>query len=224
MPLLEVATESASKWAWGWEALVAIGTGILAVATGGLALFTATLASRTSRLADEGAADQRAQWRPVVLPVYDEIKNGDIALGRDSKRMILVVGLHNAGRGPALHVRIELEVAGNPQRLTPRESRGPLGALAPDEQVQLEFKVADFTSDLQLLCDYRDVADRPYASSVTITFSGDPVFPNFYDVRCWEEHTVTSVSDSGYPKPGLTDLSPRQKPKPDWLDPNWPDG
>lgn len=222
MPLMEVATESASKWAFGWEALVALGTGILAIATGGLALFTANVASRTSRLADEGAADQRAQWRPVVLPVYDEMKNGDVALGRDAKNIILYVGLHNAGRGPALHVRVELEVAGNPNRLTPRDSSGPLGALAPYEQVLLRFDVPDFTSDMQVLCDYRDVADRPYSSGITITFSD--AYPNFYDVRCWEEHAVTSVADAGYPKPGLTDMSPRQKPKPDWLDPNWPDG
>ncbi|MCX4429606.1 hypothetical protein [Streptomyces mirabilis] len=221
-PMVDTAAEAVSAWAWGWDALVAIGTGILAVSTGGLALFTASLASRTRRLADEGAEDQRAQWRPLLLPVYPEMKNGDYSLRQGTKA--LYVGLQNAGRGPALHVRIEIEVVGTPERFIPL-AIGPLGALAPNGEVELAFPITDLRSDAQILCDYRDVANREYSSSITINFSGEhPEYPRFYDVRCWEDHSVTSGADAGYPQPGLTNVSPKPKPKLAWLDPSWPDG
>ena len=52
---------AAHPWAFGWEALAAIGT--LALALG-----TVALAWTTRHLAEESAADLRSQWRPLLLP------------------------------------------------------------------------------------------------------------------------------------------------------------
>lgn len=103
--LAQAATE-AHTWDWNWEALVAVSTIALTLATGGLAFFTARVAAKTRDLAQEGEADRRAQWRPVLMPAGDRfvpLPEGE-ALGwghtvagleYDSTDHVLTVRLHN---------------------------------------------------------------------------------------------------------------------------------
>ncbi|MGW2987123.1 hypothetical protein [Streptomyces goshikiensis] len=159
-----------------------------------LAGFTRSLASRTKSLAEETAADQRAQWRPVLLPGPE---------GTISNRK-LSVEVRNAGRGPALFVRAQLE--GEVVLTSPLDWGG--GALAPSDIQQLIFEdVRDHSVPVQLLLDYRDLAGRSYATSITLVRRGEEsVYA--YDVRWWEDHTVTTQGDAFYPQPGTTDVSP----------------
>lgn len=219
----EWAGENVSAWAWGWDALVALGTLLLAAGTGILALFTARLATRTSELAQESAADLRAQWRPFLLPAgdVDSYQHGSTPATQprppsaawdpgvtysDGNRETreFSVRIRNAGRGPALHVRAQLELAGVTGSFSP-QSRA-LGALSTGDVQVLSFRIPQFEESAQLLLDYRDLADVPYATSCTITVDHNP--PRFYDVRTWENHSVTTLGDAGYPQPGLRDVSP----------------
>ncbi|MFJ6355004.1 hypothetical protein ACIQKB_36805 [Streptomyces sp. NPDC092046] len=173
----------------------------LALCTLGLAVFTASLASRTRVLAQESAADLRAQWRPFVLPA---ITSDDwVALGHNPERGLVVARVRNAGRGPAPHVRAQLELLGIPGGISPEH--WSLGALAPGDEQDLRF-AAVLTPAAQLLIDYRDLADRPYATSITITIVDGK--PQYYDVRTWEDHTTTTLGDALYPQPGLRNVSP----------------
>jgi hypothetical protein len=81
-----------ASWELGWDALVAIGTLLLA----GVTLL---LVLRTRDLARSSEADIRAQWRPIILPAYDD--PDDFALLY--REGVLYVGIRNAGRGPALY-------------------------------------------------------------------------------------------------------------------------
>ncbi|MEU5486130.1 hypothetical protein [Streptomyces mirabilis] len=72
---------------------------------------------------------------------------------------------------------------------------------------QLIFEdVRDHSVPVQLLLDYRDLADRSYSTSITLVRREDRVYA--YDVRWWEDHTVTTLGDAFYPQPGTTDVSP----------------
>src|SRR4051812_7525762 len=192
----EAATE-ASPWSFGWEALVAIGTLGLAVATVVLALVTRALAESSTK-------EVRAQWRPVILPGLDRPQHRaalDVLMS-SSQKVHLSVRIRNAGRGPALYVRAYLEPGGiSPQTWS-------LGALAPEDELTLHF-VLDRQgpeSPSQLLFDYRDLAGRAHSTSATLVRTDG--FLRFYDVRVWEDHSVTKLGDSVYPQPGLRDVSP----------------
>ncbi|MDP9227405.1 MAG: hypothetical protein M3P18_26875 [Actinomycetota bacterium] len=83
------------RWAFGWDALVAIGT--LA-----LAGVTYVLARATRRLARETAEEVRGQTRPVVVPVHDTV---DVSPKRNDSvgsYFEVTVRLRNIGAGPAL--------------------------------------------------------------------------------------------------------------------------
>jgi hypothetical protein len=92
----------ADPWAFGWDALVAIGTLSLAAVT-----FALVVATR--RLATQGDAEIRAQWRPVLL-VRDRVEvegvfgNDGVSL-HDSR---LTVWVENVGRGPAFGVDAQI--------------------------------------------------------------------------------------------------------------------
>jgi hypothetical protein len=185
--------EVLASWALGWEALVAIGTLLLAVATFLLVL-------RTAALARSSDADIRAQWRPIILPAaYDA---GDSALFYTDG--VLYVGIKNAGRGPALYIRAQIE----PDGVSPEI--WPLGALAAGDKYELEFRIAKPDSAIQVLFDYRDLAGRTYSTSITIEVIGGEL--RFYDVRLFEDHAVTTLGDAIYPQPGLRDVSPKVRP------------
>jgi hypothetical protein len=101
-------------------------------------------------------------------------------------------------------VRAQIE----PDRVSPEN--WPLGALAVGDKYELEFRTAKPDSAIQLLFDYRDLAERAYSTSVTIeVVSGNM---RFYDVHLFENHRVTTLGDAVYPQPGLRDVSPRNRP------------
>lgn len=195
-----------SPWRWGWDALVGIGTL-------GLAVFTASLAARTRSLANAAGEDSRAQWRPVLLPIVSGPGTGQaVSYSQDARRM--TVRIRNAGRGPALYVRTALELAGQDGAVSPEG--GPLGALAPGDERPLTFTLpVDVPSAAQLLLDYRDLADRQHATSVTITVATDQDGGRdlrAYDVHSWADHSATAHGDAVYPQPGLRDAGPQKRP------------
>jgi len=173
---------------WGWEAFVAIGTVLLALATVGLAWSTNTLA-RASEV------ELRAQWRPVILPALDPLSRR--ALTYDRQEGLLHVRIRNAGRGPAHYVRVTIE----PLQVSPE--LWSLGALAVGDHQDLRFRTPRIESTVQLLIDYRDLADRTYATSITVTVVDDDL--RFYDVHLFD-HPVTQLGEAIYPQPGLRDV------------------
>ena len=205
---------SLDTWAWGWDALVALGTLILAMGTAILAAFTARLASRTRELAQESTEDLRAQWRPLLLPaphpdsgkaffwlpMTDKI-NGD-----------LTVRIGNAGRGPALHVRAQLVPDREPESVGPAaggDCDWPAAVIAVGEAHELQFRHVRWITAAQILFDYRDLSGRSYSTCSVLTAVKRE--PRNYDVRLWEDHTATTLSDSTYPPPGLRDVSPKKR-------------
>ncbi|TMR94890.1 hypothetical protein [Nonomuraea basaltis] len=123
--------ENLDAWTWGWDAVVALGTLSLAG-------FTVRLAARTRELAQQSAADLRAQWRPVLLPAVPSTTTPDPPLSYDGPTII--VRIRNAGRGPAIHVRAQLDAPhaeGAPRR---NPDQGPLGALAVGDEQTLKFR------------------------------------------------------------------------------------
>jgi hypothetical protein len=190
--LRSVELLAANPWEFGWEALVAVGTLLLALATAYLALRTRTLAKASE-------ADLRVQWRPVILPTSDSPSTR--AISYDESEGSLRVRVRNAGRGPALYTRTHLEPGGiSPEHWS-------LGALAAGDERELIFRTAKVNPPIQLLFDYRDLADRTYSTSVTVdVVSGDM---RFYDVHLFEDHAVTFLGDAVYPQPGLRDVSPK---------------
>lgn len=171
-------TSAAHPWAFGWEALVAIGT--LTLAAG-----TVALAWTTRRLAAESAADLRSQWRPLLLP-------GEAThwLQYDEAKKQLIVPIRNAGRGPALFVRTLLD----PDNSSP--ANWSLGSLAASDEVNLVFE-GIYPKDpprRQVLLDYRDLAERTYSTAIVI--EGFPKEPRFYDVRPYEANPVTLHGDA----------------------------
>lgn len=85
---------------------VALGTIVLAIGTVALAFFTYRLASATRK-------EERAQWRPVLIPFTDLIER----VGDREFRL----RLQNVGRGPALGVNGQLRI------------NGPSGAVIPGQ-------------------------------------------------------------------------------------------
>ena len=108
--------------------------------------------------------------------------------------------MQNAGRGPALHIRMHLEPGG----ISPED--WSLGALAAGDNRDLLFRTAQPTGLFQFLVDYRDLAGRAH-STVMIAEN-----MRFNDVRVFEDHHVTVLGDAIYPQPGLRDVSPKARP------------
>lgn len=201
------ASAEPDPWAFGWNFFVALGTL-------GLAWFTARLAARTRDLAQETAADQRAQWRPMLLPIAATpsheygARPDDPGIFYNLQEQSLHVRIRNNGRGPALYIRAQLERAGEAGALSPHN--WSLGTLAPDEAVELTFVHASFAQRAQLLLDYRDLTGRPHASACTI--ERDNFAPRVYDVLVFEDHSVTELGNAVYPQDGLRDVRPASSP------------
>lgn len=85
---------------------IALGTAVLALGTVALAFFTYRLAAATRK-------EERAEWRPVIIPFSDHVER----LGDDRFKL----SLQNVGRGPALGVGGELRIG------------GPSGAVIPGQ-------------------------------------------------------------------------------------------
>jgi hypothetical protein len=104
------------------DSIVAYGTAILALGTVALALFT-------YRLAAAAIADQRAQWRPVLISASQEVD--------ESVPGELLIEVRNVGRGPALGVGGQLRIAGPSGAAKP----GQPNICLPGEILELRFGV-----------------------------------------------------------------------------------
>jgi hypothetical protein len=192
MPTIS-GVHGASSWSFGWDALVAIGTL-------GLAMTTGALAWMTWRLARAAAAEARSQSRPALIPgAADWAFDPDPRrLHHDLERQRLTVNIRNAGRGPALFVRVSLEPSGG------SPTSGPRAAMGPGDEVQLVFEgEAEARDRWQILLDYRDLAGRSYATAVLIESS--PTL-RFYDVRTFEDRSITPHADA-LAQEGVTDFT-----------------
>jgi hypothetical protein len=191
--LVVLAAESA--WAFGWNALVAIGTLAAAIATGTLAFFTWRLAkstqgmaSKTAQLASETAEEITAGHRPVIVPVasgrrtlIDEAEHG----------WTLRINIKNAGAGPASFVRALHDPSGVGPRTT-----AP-GSLAPGEEWELVFYDTTLTAQSQVLLDYRDLSGRTYSSAII------PLHPEWptEDIAVQDVKFGRDVSFTGWGEP-----------------------
>jgi hypothetical protein len=183
-----------SAWAFGWDALVAIGTLCLAGVTLWLVITTRRLARSTS---DE----VRAQWRPAILPGR---QGADPAIDFNEAEHRLRVRVRNAGSGPALYIRTHLE----PGSTSP--DHWSLAALGPDDEVVLTFTgVYQNPTPAQLLFDYRDLGGRQYSSELVIDEVGG--VRRFYNAQLYEDHSITGLGDYTQ-QPGLQDVAPRPSP------------
>lgn len=183
----------AHPWDFGWDALVAIGTLTLALVTGGLAFMT-------WRLARSASAEARSQARPALIPGLGGAGAGAITtepLLFTAATQKLIVSVRNAGRGPALFVRVALEPGGN------SPSHGPLAAMAPEDEIQLVFDGEIERDRWQVLLDYRDLAGRTYSTAILIERT--PAL-RFYDVRTFEDRVITPHGDA-LPQTGVSDFT-----------------
>lgn len=110
-------------WAFGWEALVAIGTIGLALATAFLAWTTRKVARETRDVAKATQSEILADWRPVLL--VEETRpdsEGNLWPAINVREDGASISVTNCGRGPALDVQVELRfdgdnIVGEPQRV-----------------------------------------------------------------------------------------------------------
>jgi hypothetical protein len=165
----------------------------VAIGTIGLAAVTFGLALTTRRLAKATADEVRAQWRPVLVPGTNGTPFTPLAtrpLVYDRANRWLYVSVRNAGRGPALHVRVLL----TPENQSP--DHWSLGSISPGDEVQLRFSAMHrFDVGKQLLLDYRDLGGRAYSSVLVLDAPSEQHEPRYYDVRVFEDQTVTPHGD-----------------------------
>lgn len=151
------ALGSVSAWAFGWDALVAIGTL-------GLAASTIVLALKTAALAGATATDVAAQDRPVLVPALQS----DVAYDVDRFDAVIV----NAGKGVALDIQASVSSAGQ----TTAADTWNKAALAPGADVKLHFAGVFFirADPVVLHLQYRDIADNAHTSEIVVDFYKDP--------------------------------------------------
>jgi hypothetical protein len=104
------------------DSVVAYGTAMLALGTVALAFFT-------YRLAAAATSDQRAQWRPVLIPASETVD--------ESVAGELRIKVRNVGRGPALGVGGQLRISGPSGATIP----GQPDICLPGEVLELRFGV-----------------------------------------------------------------------------------
>jgi hypothetical protein len=193
------------------DVVVGVGTLLLAAFTGLLAHRTRQdvdasrdsidLARQEVELTRESLSTQA---RPALIPGLGRHGGASVPDAITSTRLLydghrnhLVVNVRNAGRGPALFVRISLEPTGN------SPENGPLAAMAPGDEVQLIFAGEhDQPSRWQVLLDYRDLAGQTYSTAIGIETTPSL---RFYDVRTFEDRTLTPHGDA-LPQEGVTDF------------------
>jgi hypothetical protein len=153
----------ASAWAFGWEALVAIGTFSLATVT-------YLLARATQRLAATTALEVQSQYRPIVIPVETAFT---VDVDADANRLGL--GLRNIGAGPALDLKFSWGAPmgpDDPRRADyypdfPRQPSRPVLAHGSEMRQELLLPKGDPWGKpdnpiTQIRLEYRDMAGRVY--------------------------------------------------------------
>jgi len=175
-----------APWAFGWEALVAIGTLLLASAT-------FILARSTRQLARETAVEVEAQWRPILVPVEGTIQvfmadlteleeqiieripyqlvGGDEHATADMVRRRVKMNIRNIGRGPALEIMVsKLWEGWRPWTASSTDA----GVIAPNDDYGLETE--GFTDDegRDVRLQYRDLTGRRYITEIrAFSFGGE---------------------------------------------------
>jgi hypothetical protein len=156
-----------SSWAFGWEALVAVGTI-------GLAFFTAWLAWTTRKLARTTGEDVRAGSRPVVIDVAGGYPTARTPEGANFGEVRLLV--RNGGRGPALNVYAYALV-----RTTNEDHRSDtimVGSLAVDGEAEVvlpEVQTRDCSGSmesflaLRVVLTYTDLAGSPFFTAIRLS-------------------------------------------------------
>lgn len=142
-----------SPWDFGWEALVAIATGVLA-------LFTFLLAVTTARVSRATRDEAQAQSRPILLPVT--MARGEFCVMFNGPTITLAI--KNVGKGPAFAIRARLDP---PKREPEAWSHG---ILHEGERVELSFREveeAEFQR-YELLLDYQDLAERDVSTRIVV--------------------------------------------------------
>ena len=136
-------------------------TDLLAVATVLVAIFTAVLALSTRALARSSAADQRSQWRPIIIPgdqTIDESIEGE-----------LCIELRNVGRGPALGLHGELRRGDSPYAASIPDQ---VSIVAPDERLWTRFRLPDPPAPrgaiIRARLSYYDVAEQWHHTDITM--------------------------------------------------------
>lgn len=143
-----------SSWAFGWNALVALGTIFLAVVTLGVVVYAARQVKATGR-------DIAAQDRPVLVPSESP------SLTYDSAR--LQPAIRNAGKGVALDVQALLEW----RTYSRAAETWNKAALSPGASAILTFEVPMLEADFLILrLQYRDIANSVHTSDIVIDRNG----------------------------------------------------
>jgi hypothetical protein len=110
----------------------------------------------------------------------------------------LTATIWNSGRGPALFVRAQHDPSNNsPQNWS-------LGALSPNERVQLVFR-GNVGGTGQILLDYRDLAGRTYSTAIIVDFLEQAGKGRYYDVRFGEGEQFTTHG-AAVPQAGLREV------------------
>lgn len=153
------------SFAWGWDALVAIGT--LALAFG-----TVFLAWGTRQVARATGEEIRSQWRPVIAPGAD-VEVEYLEEGGVTGKGVAILAIQNIGRGAAYAVDAGLDlgetvVPVSPWGLVDSEPRN-LTALPSQDSCDLYFDSLDVRPGRSVLViDYQDLNGRRYASRIQI--------------------------------------------------------
>lgn len=169
-----------SAWAFGWEALVAIGTLLLATATVVLALVTRRVATATK---DEVAS----QSRPVLLPCEIDLLDAQGIRVTDEE---IVLRIRNGGKGPAFEIHCLL----GPDELIPDDWSH--GILEQDREAGLRFAHDGLNAreEYELLMRYRDLAGRDYSSLISIKLIARRTNDEFRQGYAFQ-HVRTSAPD-----------------------------
>lgn len=135
---------------------------LLAIATLGVAIFTGVLAVATRTLARSAAADQRSQWRPVIIPADQAVD--------ESIEGQLCVQLRNVGRGPALGLQGELRRGDAPYAAS---IPGQENIAAPDDRLWIRFGLPDppapRASVIRAWLSYYDVAEQWHRTEILMS-------------------------------------------------------
>lgn len=115
MNLVPVAAAGPDPWAFGWEAVAALGGAFAALGTLGALVFlwrntrdAGAAAEAAQRSADAALEEAAGAWRPV-LAVEEGTLIHNFGLAQSDGEVQLQISLRNIGRGPALRIRASLE-------------------------------------------------------------------------------------------------------------------
>jgi hypothetical protein len=144
---------------WGWDAFVAIGTLGLALATGSLAWSTKALALASRK-------EERAQWRPALVPTNPAPVDYDDASG------FMSFEIRNVGRGPAFGVNAQIR-SGKRSLGASIPGEGGATVLPVGESFRLQARLTNPSERVRGLAleaeiSYYDIAERWHQSIFTV--------------------------------------------------------